>query len=311
MFSNGARRKGIRHLDGKVVVVTGAANGIGRALALQLWARGCDLALIDLDADALTGLQRELRGTGRGQTTTAYIADVGDRARMREVCNALAAAHGTVHVLINSAGVAREAAFAQTSLDDWDRIVGANLWGVIHACHFLMPYLAKVDCAHIVNISSMLGIVAMPGQTGYGTTKFAVRGFSEALAEELRATSVGLTLVYPGAVATSITKRGGGDDPELIQHISQWYDHHAMPPERVAARIIRSIEKGTPRLLIGPETFVGDWLRRLMPLAGNKLMVDAVVRLLGVEHMRARRIERWNETMVAAKSGADRDAAAR
>jgi short-subunit dehydrogenase len=311
MFSNGARRKGIRHLNGKVVVVTGAANGIGRALALQLWAKGCDLALIDLDVDALTGLQRELRETGCDQTITAHAADVGNRARMREVCSELAAVHGTVHVLINSAGIAHEAAFAQTSLDAWDRIVGANLWGVIHACHFLMPYLAKADRAQIVNISSMLGIVAMPGQTGYGTTKFAVRGFSEALAEELRATSVGLTLVYPGAVATSITKRGGGDDPELIEHITRWYDRNAMPPERVAARIIRAIEKGTPRLLIGPETFVGDWLRRLMPLAGNKVMVDAVIRLLGIEHMRARRIKRWNETMVEAAPGADREPAAR
>jgi short-subunit dehydrogenase len=297
-------------LDHKAVVVTGAANGIGRALSSQLWARGCDLALIDQDAEALASLERELQGARRDQTITTHVADVGDRVRMREACDELAAVHRRVHVLVNSAGVAREAAFAQTSLDDWDRIVGANLWGVIHACHFLMPHLAKVDRAHIVNICSMLGIVAMPGQSGYVTTKFALRGFSEALAEELRVTRVGLTVVYPGAVATSITKRGGGDDPELIEHISQWYARKAMPAEHVAAQIIRAIERGTPRLLIGSETVVGDWLKRLMPLAGNRLMVDAVVRLLGVEYMRERRITRWNETMVGADPQAHREGAA-
>ena len=291
-------RVGIRHLGGKAAVVTGAANGIGRALALQLWATGCDLALVDIDQDALAALHRQLPDTGRDQTATTHVADVGNRQRMRELAREVADAHGKVHLLINSAGVAHEAAFAQMSLDDWDRIVGANLWGVIHACHFFLPHLAKADRGHIVNISSMLGIIAMPGQTAYGTTKFAVRGFSEALAEELRATSVGLTLVYPGAVATSIMKRGGADDPELIEDLSKWYERNAMPPERVAARIVRAIQKGTPRVLIGPETFVGDWLRRLMPLAGNRLMVDAVIRLLGVGYMRDRRIKRWNETMV-------------
>jgi short-subunit dehydrogenase len=230
---------------------------------------------------------------------------------MRALAREVADAHGPLHLLINSAGVAHEAAFAQMTLDDWDRIIAANLWGVIHACHFFMPYLAKAERGHIVNISSMLGIIAMPGQTGYGTTKFAVRGFSEALAEELRATSVGLTLVHPGPVATNIMKRGGGDDPELIHDLSQWYERNAMPPERVAARIIRAVEKGTPRLLIGPETFFGDWLKRLMPLTGNRLMVNAAIRLLGVEYMRARRIKRWNETMVETKPDSDREPVAR
>ena len=146
-----------------------------------------------------------------------------------------------------------------------------NLWGVIYGCHFFMPHLAKVDRGHIVNLSSLLGIVAMPGQSAYCATKFAVRGLSESLAEELRATSVGLTVVHPAAVATGIMKRAKGDDPELLQRISRWYERHAISPERAAARIIRAIEKGTPRLLITPEAAFGDVLKRLMPVTGNKL----------------------------------------
>lgn len=302
----GIRRKGIRNLNGRVAVITGAANGIGRAIARQLHRQGCHLALVDQDEAALEQLRQELQAAGGPQRTTAHIADVGDRARMQALAPEVARAHGAIHVLVNSAGVAHEAAFAQMTLDDWDRIIGANLWGVIHACHFFLPHLAKVERGHIVNISSMLGIIAMPGQTGYGTTKFAVRGFSEALVEELRATSVGLTLVFPGAVATDIMKRGGADDPELIRDLSAWYARHAMPPEHVAARIVRAIERGTPRMLIGPETFAGDLLRRLMPLAGNTMMVNAAIRMLGVGYMRARRLQRWNETMVAPPPAADR-----
>ena len=291
-------RKGIRQLSEKVAVVTGAASGIGRALALGLGHKGCHLALVDLDQDGLSRLQSELSGSGRHQTVTTHVVNVRDRVRMRELAREVAEAHGAVHLLINNAGIGHEAAFSQTSLDDWDRIVGVNLWGVIYGCHFFIPHLAKVDRGHIVNLSSLFGIVAMAGQSAYSTTKFAVRGLSESLWEELRATSIGLTVVHPGAVATNIMKRTRGDDQELLQRLIRWYARHAMSPERVAAQIIRAVEKGMPRLLITPEALFGDFLKRLMPVTGNKLFLDAVIRVLGVEDMRAKRIKRWRETMV-------------
>ena len=290
--------KGIRQLRGKVAVITGAGNGIGRALALGLWDKGCHLALVDLDADALTSLHRSLSVSGRDQNATTHVANVGDKARMGEVALEVMAAHGAAHVLINNAGIGHEAAFPQTSLDDWERIVGVNLWGVIYGCHFFLPHLAKVDRGHIVNISSLFGIVAMAGQSAYCTTKFAVRGLSESLWEELRATSVGLTVVHPAAVATNIMKRARGDDPELMRRLSRWFEQHAIPPERAAARIIRAIEKGAPRLLIAPEAALADVLKRLMPVTGNKLFGDAVIRAIGVEDMRAKRITQWRDTMV-------------
>ena len=290
-------RKGIRQLRGKVAVVTGAASGIGRALALGLWEKGCHLALVDLDQDGLASLHRSLSPSTPDQIATTHLTNVGDRARMEELAREVVAAHRAVHVLINNAGVGYEAAFPQTSLDDWERIVNVNLWGVIYGCHFFLPHLAKAERGHIVNLSSLFGIVAMAGQSAYCTTKFAVRGLSESLWEELRATSVGLTVVHPAAVATNIMKRARGDDPELMQRLSRWFEQNAISPERAAAQIIRAIEKGSARLLITPEAALGDLLKRLMPVAGNKLFGDAVIRAIGVEDMRAKRIAQWRDTM--------------
>lgn len=292
-----APRKGIPDLRGKIAVITGAANGIGRALAIDLCRKGGRVALVDIDGDGLEHLRHELLKRDADAVST-HVADVSDRERMRTLADEVVSAHGAVHVLINNAGVAYEAAFPQTPLEEWDHVIGVNLWGTIHGCHFFMRHLAKVERAHIVNISSLLGIVAMGGQSAYATTKFAVRGLSEALWEELRPTTVGLTVVHPAAIATGILRRARGDDPELLQRLDTWYERHAMSPERASARIIAAIERGTPRLLIAPETTVADYVKRLMPVWGNTLIGDVVLRTLGVEEMRAKRLTQWRDTMV-------------
>ncbi|HSH74696.1 MAG TPA: SDR family NAD(P)-dependent oxidoreductase [Longimicrobiales bacterium] len=301
-------RKGIRELKGRVVVVSGAASGIGRALALGLWGKGCRLALVDLDEDGLVQLRAELAGAGGGGAATTHAADVGDRARMREVAREVVAAHGAVHVLINNAGIGHEAAFPQTTLDDWDRVVDTNLWGVIHGCHFFMPHLAKSDRAHIVNVSSLFGLVAVPGQSAYCATKFGVRGLSESLFEELRSTSIGLTHVHAGATGTNIMRSAKGDDPELMRRLVTWFDRHGIPPERVADRIIRAIQKGTPRLLITPEVRLGDVLVRLLPGSAGRIISEAAIRIIGLEDVRVRRMEQWRETMVEGVPGSGGDA---
>jgi NAD(P)-dependent dehydrogenase (short-subunit alcohol dehydrogenase family) len=293
-----AARKGIRRLDGRVAVVTGAANGIGRALAVALHRKGCHLALVDIDSPGLTALRNQLETSDLQRRVTAHATNVGDRDAMRALAQAVAAAHGAVHVLINNAGIGHEAAFPQTSLDDWERLLRVNLWGVLHGCHFFMPYLAKVDRAHIVNMSSLFGLIGMPGQSAYSTAKFAIRGLSECLWEELRATTVGLTVVHPAAVATGIMTRTTGDDPELLARVARWYERHAIAPERAAARIVRAIERGTPRLLIGLDTGLADRLKRWMPVLGNRLFSDLVIRVLDVEDMRVKRSEQWQQTMV-------------
>lgn len=288
----GSANGGVFRLNDRVVVITGAAHGIGRALAFALIEKGCHLALIDQDEPALSRLAHELHLPGTRRVST-HLADVSDRARMGDVAAEVLSTHGAVHVLVNSAGIAHEAPFVRTSLDDWHRIVAVNLMGVVHACHFFLPHLARADRGHIVNMSSLLGVIGMPGQTAYGASKFAIRGLSESLQEELRGTTVGLTLVHPGAVNTGITLRGRGDDVDLLQRIDAWYQRHALRPELVARRIVAAIERGTPRLLIGADSRFADLLKRLLPVAGNSMFVRAAIRILGVGDMRAKREAQW------------------
>lgn len=286
--------KGIQDLNGKLAVVTGAASGIGRALSLGLAAKGCNLALVDVDKEGLEALKAQLEGV----EVTTHLADVGDRARMLALAEEVAAAHDGIHLLINNAGIGYEAAFPQTSLEAWDKVLGVNLWGVIHGCHFFMPHLAKVSRAHIVNLSSLFGVIGMAGQTAYCTSKFAVRGLSESLWEELRDTNIGLTVVHPGGVATNIMKRSEGDDPELLERISSWFERNAIPPEKAAAQIIGAIQSGKPRLMITKEAVLGDLVKRVLPVFGNKLIGDVVIKSIGLEDMRAKRLTQWQETMV-------------
>ena len=290
--------KGLSELVGKVAVITGAASGIGRALALQLTEMGCHLALVDIDADGLRRLRDELSSAVDGRNVSTHVANVADSSRMQAVSGEVIAIHRSVHLLVNNAGVGYEAAFPQTSLEDWEHIVSVNLWGTIYGCRFFLPYMARAGQAHVVNLSSLFGIIGMPGQTAYCTTKFAVRGFSESLREELHETTVGLTVVYPGSVATNIMRTARGDDPVLLQRIADWYDENAISPEKAASQIIAAIRKGKPRLLITPEVRFAAWVKRLAPVRGNKAIVDLVIRTLGLEDMRDKRRRQWQETMV-------------
>jgi len=290
--------KGLSELDGKVSVITGAASGIGRALATGLWHKGSHLALVDVNEEGLHQLQGELMRSVKGRSVSVHVADVASKLRMQEVSAEVIEAHRTVHLLINNAGIGYEAAFPQTSLETWEHVMGVNLWGTIYGCHFFMPYLAKAEQAHIVNLSSLFGIVAMAGQTAYSTTKFAVRGFSESLWEELRGTSIGLTVVHPGSVATNIMKTSAGDDPLLMQRLAEWFEKNAISPESAAAQIIVAVEKGKRRLLITPEVAFADCVKRLMPVIGNKIIGDLVIRSLGLEDMREKRRLQWQRTMV-------------
>lgn len=291
-------KKGIRQLDEKVAVITGAASGIGRSLAIQLRKEGCHLALVDIDEAGLQVLSEQLKSSGPSRHITSHVADVSDKVRMKALANEVSDAHIGIHLLINNAGVGYEAPFPQTTLDAWERVMGINLWGVIYGCHFFMPHMAKEERAHIVNLSSLFGIVGMAGQTVYCASKYGVRGFSEALWEELRATSIGLTVVHPGSVATNIMKTSEGDDPELMQRLASWYEKNAMKPEKAAAQIIAAVKKGKPRLLISAESFLADQVKRLLPVAGNKAICDLVIRGLGLQDMREKRQIQWQETMV-------------
>ena len=161
--------------------------------------------------------------------------------------------------------------FETQSLDDFDWILGINLWGVIHGCKFFLPHLKREDEAHIVNLSSMLGFVALPEQSAYCVTKFAVRALSGSLRAELSKTAVGVTSVHPGGIRTNIIRTSRFSDPLLKQRVAQQLEKVSGAPEGVARKIVRAIERNRPRVLIRPESYLSDWCMRLTPVWTQRL----------------------------------------
>jgi len=251
-----------------VAAVTGAASGIGRATAERLAAEGCALALIDLDEGRLKEVGAAVEGLG--VRATCHVADVADAERMQALPSEIAAAHGGIHILVNNAGVSVLKNFEDHSLEDFQWLIGVNFWGVVHGCKFFLPELRKADEAHIVNISSMFGFVGVPGQSSYCASKFAVRGFSESLWAELRGSSVGVTSIHPGGVSTGITRTVRVKSEEARAQLQESFDKYGHPPEDVARGIVKGIREEKLRVRVGIESYVVDWIKRLLPVGFHR-----------------------------------------
>lgn len=267
----------MRQLAGRVAVVTGAASGIGRATSELLARRGCALALVDVNAKGLVEVADAIRAGGGA--ASLHEVDVADREQMRALPEAVLAEHGAVHLLVNNAGVSVGAEFSDHSLEDFDWVVGVNFWGVVHGCKFFLPHLLEQEEAHIVNISSLFGIVGFPSQSSYSATKFAVRGFSESLSAELAASGVGVTVVHPGAIRTNIMRDSRVYDEVLRRRSQEIFDSRGLEPEVAAARIVRAVERGRLRLLIAREARLGDWLKRLFPALTERIIARSYRRM--------------------------------
>jgi len=258
-------------IRGAATAVTGAASGIGRALAIELAARGADLALADRDEAGLQSVAAEIAGAHRVKVTTHRV-DVGAPAEITAFAQAAIAAHPALNILVNNAGVALLGQFGEIDQAQMDWLMNINFWGVVHATRAFLPYLATRGEAHIVNLSSIFGIVAPPGQPAYAAAKFAVRGFSESLRHELQMTGspVRLSVVHPGGVATNIVRNsrsGSGitDNARRAETIERFDRVAKTTPQAAAQRIIKGIEKNQPRILIGNDARMMDILQRLRP----------------------------------------------
>ena len=267
---------------GTLAVITGGGGGIGRCLARALAAKGCDLALVDINQEALHKSQEAVLAFG--VKTTLHTVDVTKFDAVEALAGEVVAQHGQVNILINSAGMTLQKSFATHSIEDWQRMIGVNLMSVIHGCKAFIPALklaAKKGGAHLVNLSSMAGLLGMPNQASYSATKAAVQMISETLYAELYRDDIGVTTVHPGAIKTDmiLATLQESDDLKIAQESYQMVQRIGNTPEYAAARIIRAIEKRSLRIRIGKDAVILDVLKRLFPVGLSKRMVALAARV--------------------------------
>ncbi|HEX4454636.1 MAG TPA: SDR family NAD(P)-dependent oxidoreductase [Kofleriaceae bacterium] len=259
------------NLHDRVVVVTGAGSGIGRATALAFAKRGARIAACDVDQARLDSLRAEL---GDRALVVARV-DVSDRAQMSGFAGQVHAACPAADVVVNNAGVAVGGSFLDTSLDDWDWVVKINLLGVVHGCHFFVPNMVEAkQGGHVVNISSIFGIYPATQTSAYVATKFAVRGFSLSLRDELAPHRIGVTAICPGMIATEIVKDGrmsGQIDGERKHKMTKLFARRGLPPANVADAILAAVETNPAVRTVGRDARMLAALTRLAPNSVTKL----------------------------------------
>jgi len=265
---------GRMNLQNRTAVVTGAASGIGRAIAISLAGRGCHLALADIDEAHLA--QTAERVASPGLRISHHQLDVADREAVASFPATVTARHGRVDLLINNAGVALGGMFDQVSETDFEWLFEINFWGVVRMTRAFLPYLRASDDARLVNLSSLFGLISPPGQTAYCASKFAVRGFSQSIGHELAGSTVGVTVVHPGGVATAIARnaripRGLLSPEEEAERRQAAEKLLRMPAERAGEIIVKGIERRRPRVLIGMDAKIAAFIERLLPVSYWKI----------------------------------------
>jgi NAD(P)-dependent dehydrogenase (short-subunit alcohol dehydrogenase family) len=264
----------MRDIKGAVAVVTGAASGIGRALAVDLAKLGAQLALADVNSAGL----EETRGMLGNAVARTYTVDVSKAAAVEDFARAVERDFGRAQLLVNNAGVALMGTLAEVSLEDMAWLMGINFWGVVHGCKFFLPLLQREKDAHMVNLSSIFGLIGPPGQTAYAASKFAVRGFSESLREELRETGVKVTSVHPAGIATPIAqaaRAGRGVTTAARQEAEEYFKKVAViSTEEASSVIIKGILGNKNRVLIGADAYRIDRMQRLFPARASSMFAS-------------------------------------
>jgi short-subunit dehydrogenase len=261
----------MRTFDGKVVVITGAGSGIGRELALNLAARGAVLALSDKDEVGLLETA-ERCATRHAREVRTDKLDVSDRDAMRRYAASVREEQGRVNVVVNNAGVALHGDFEETSYEDFEWLMGINFWGVVQGTKEFLPHLIASGDGHLVNISSLFGLMGMPGESAYNAAKFGVRGFTEAVRMEMLVAGhpVKVSCVHPGGIKTAIARNArttASHDPE---NVARLFDKRLArtSAEKAAQIIVDGMLKDRPRIVVG----------------GDAKVLDAYVRLVGARY---------------------------
>lgn len=274
----------MRSFKDKVAAITGAASGMGRELALELARRGAHLALSDVNEEGLTAVATLAREFGVHVTQTRL--DVSDRGAVQAWADAVVHEHGKVNLIFNNAGVALGSTLEGASYEDFEWVMNINFWGVVYGSKAFLPHLRASGDGHIINVSSLFGLLTVPGNGCYNASKFAVRGFNECLRQELELTGapVSLTSVHPGGIKTNIAQSARVSDNLVgllardAQSARDDFDKLFVTSAARAAQIIlRAVEKNRRRVLVGPDARLLDLLVRLLPSLHQRL-ITAVAR---------------------------------
>lgn len=266
----------------KVAAITGAGSGIGRALALALAREGCHLALSDRNESGLAQTVGEVARAAPGLPVSQHCVDVADRAAVYAWAEETVRVHGRVNLIFNNAGVALSSTIEGMDYDDLEWIMGINFWGVVHGTKAFLPYLKASGEGHVVNTSSIFGIFAQPGMGAYNASKYAVRGFTESLRQELDLMDCGVsaTTVHPGGIKTNIAQASrvssnlnGFLVRDAQQGREQFEKFFITSPDKAARVILQGVRHNRRRVLIGPDAYAADAMARLLPAAYQALVV--------------------------------------
>ena len=265
----------MKDLQDKVAVITGGAGGVGSALAAGLADHGCHLALVDISEDALAKVVNAL--ASKNVTITSHVVDITDKAQMAALPAQVVSEHGKVNILVNNAGITYQKSFETHSIEDWEKIIGINWWGLLYGCHYFLDALKASGEGHIVNLSSMSAFVGLPGQTSYCATKASVKLLSESMWAEMDKMNIGVTSVHPGAIKTDMIQATlkNSDDLEAAQRNYELAHKIGVTAEHVAARIIKAIQKNQLRIRVGKDAILLDLLKRAFPVGIQKLLRKA------------------------------------
>lgn len=257
----------MKSLDDRVVVITGAGSGIGRAVALNVAGKGARVAISDWDEKGLAETVNLLEGAGAREVRSDRL-DVRDKDAFAAYAATVKEHFGRVNVIVNNAGVSHTGPVTETAYEDFEWIVGINFWGVVYGTREFLPHLIESGDGHIVNISSLFGLVSMPGQSTYNATKFAVRGFTESVREDMIVARhpVEVTCVHPGGIKTGIARNGRVTAGEDKSAIAGTFDAKLarMTPERAAEIIVDAVLAGKPRVLVGADAHAIHWIGKLL-----------------------------------------------